>query len=155
MTHESLLLVLLPVLLVVLLVFEKRRQRTRVAFIPHRDRLEAENRYRELEAEMDNELGEQVKIEQESPGEGFRAFLRGRPTRRMTAAGIVTILHGLVGIGGIAFVLFMVFRSALVSPVVRIILLCTVGAAGGILLISALVKRAKREKELLHPNERR
>ena len=115
------------VLLATLLILQRRRQRR-------------------LNDEPEEAFGED---DQETRGEAFKAFVKGRPTRRVTAVSVYSFIHGIVAIGMIGFVLYMVLQSAITDLVVRLILLVTFGVAALIVFIAVLIRRSKREKELL------
>lgn len=149
MDLESILMIALPVLLVALLIFEKRRRRHAVARQRHFEKLLEDERFEELDEELDSDAEAEALADEESIGESVAAFVKGRPTRRLSASGIIGIVHGIVGIGLMGFVLFMVFTSAVHDPVVRIVIAATVGAMGTVLLLASIVRRNRREKELL------
>jgi len=149
---DTVLGALVPVIIALLgglLLFEKRRQQQRKRQAEYLTQLELDERFDELEATIDELDEEEAVINQESRGQAFASFLRGRPTRRITAFGLVDFLHGIVAIGMLAFVIFMVFKSALIDPVVRLILLVTVGVCALIFAIAAHGRRSRREKHLL------
>ena len=148
------LVVVIVVLLATLLVFARRRRRRHAQFIARLEQLESEGRFDELDAEIEKAAAEDAGTDQESTGAALGAFIKGRPTRRLTAVSVYSFLHGIVAIGLIGFVLFMVFQSAIVDPVVRLILLATFGVAAAILAFAAVIRRSKREKQMLTGTQR-
>ncbi len=151
MDFESILLIGLPVLLLALLIFEKRRQRQAMARQRHLEKLLEEERLEELDEELESEAEAVALTADESIGESLAAFAKGRPTRRLSAIGVFQLAHGVVAIVMIGFVLFMVFTAAVHDPVVRIVIAATVGTMGSILIVASILRRNRREKELLRP----
>jgi hypothetical protein len=125
-------LVLLPLLLLALLIFEKRRQRSAVNRARHLEALQKHERYEELDEALDDE-----------------AELEAHATHRLSAIGIFQIVHGIIAIGLIGFVLFMVGTTFVHDVVVRVVIAATVGVIGVILLLASIARRNRRERQLL------
>jgi hypothetical protein len=129
---EGYLFLLVPPMLVALLVIERRRAKAR------RELLERA----EADALTDADL-EELEAEQEDlpRRESLRRFLRGAPTRRLTALDFWEGWHGLIGIVLIGFLLYKIGEDAVNDPVARKVVLVTASVIAALAGLGWLVRR--------------
>ena len=128
------LILIVPPLLIALFIFEKRRQKAQRELL---ERAEAddltEEDIEELEAE-EREL---------SLRESSRRFLRGAPTRRLSAWWFWTMWKGLISIGLLGWLLYQVGSEAVRDPVVRMVLLGTAALIAAVAALGLLCRRRR------------
>jgi hypothetical protein len=133
-----------PFLLLVLLYFEKMRQRERreiaesTALV-----IDAIEPGRELEALLlsgDEEAGPTY-------GESFRNFLRGAPTRKLTAGWFFAVYHGLLSFGLLAVVTVLIIGDAVKNQTFRNILI-TIVVALALCAWAVRIHRAHRRDDI-------
>lgn len=114
-----------PFLLLVLLYFERKRQRERRES-PQRvaPAIDAPEAGRELEALL---LGDDEDAEPPH-GESFRNFLRGAPTRKLTAGWFFHVFHGLLAVVLLGALTAAIIGDARTNQTVRNILIATASA---------------------------
>jgi cbb3-type cytochrome oxidase subunit 3 len=143
----------IPVLLVVLLYVGRKRQRQRAeAERVVAEAVDAASPGRKLEALLLAEHGDGGP----TGGESFRGFLRGAPTRRLTAEWFFAIYHGLVGLVLIMFATTLAISGLIHDATARNIVMTIVFVAGcGAWLVHMYAQRRRhaldeRLRRVLH-----
>ncbi|HEV8253260.1 MAG TPA: hypothetical protein VGQ78_00775 [Vicinamibacteria bacterium] len=141
---EGYLFLLVPPLLVVLLVIERRREKARRELLARAEAGEL------TEADLAELEAEQEALREAEQGElpwreSLRRFLRGAPTRRLTALDFWEGWHGLIGIVLIGFLLYKVGEDAVKDPVARKVVLVAAGVIAALAGLGWLLRRQKAQ----------
>jgi len=121
--NPAALALLVPFMLLVLLYFQrKRRHEQNRAGDAAAERLETADSSRLLQELLQIEIDEDV----HGAEPAFKAFLRGEPTRWLTAEWFYSVYHGAIGLVLLAVVATLIIRDALANPIVANVVVATV-----------------------------
>src|SRR5689334_11847848 len=128
-----------PFMLLVLLYFQRKRVReqTRANAIAS-DRLETADPSRMLQELLQIDIDDEA----DTPKTSFKDFVRGAPTRRLTAGLIAEVYHSAIGLIAFGFAAVVIIRSAIDNAIVAYVLIAFVAVP----LAIALALRTRRAR---------
>lgn len=117
------LLLVVPFMLLVLLYFQRKRRHEQIRVnVTAAERLAAADPARQLQELIQIELDE----EPDETRTSFKAFLKGAPTRWLSAGLIAEVYHAAIGVVVLGVAAVFIIRDAIANPIVAYVLVALV-----------------------------